>query len=427
MVHSKLHHRRLALCVAWALALSFSLSACDEEEEEDCALTNLCGDPSQAPRVDTSKYLDFYNFIPDGTFAIKTAKGDVARFVSKNKDGSLITADIEWDESSKSHKTVSRWKVWHDDMYYWVTHDLIGEKDNKIDRFYTLSLKHPDSSVTAPKEMSISTTLGGWPSGQVSDATGMFLFYYNFAAFVNDPKKDKAVYEKDEAVAGIPCKKYSYSTDFGGGFTTKREWWVLGNGFCLKSNFYMNGELEGVQSFEAVLAEFDTKTYDGVTQKYARFRSQIKDEIPPVAEMIKATEGVAGGAWIAPSGYLPWTAGGIDFMINFRALNWKNYPVANVHVAFKEGTMLEEATEAYKAAIMAIPSMRQLESSWCLTDATYDTGCTWKYDNQTDDCGDGYSYFKYQIQTQGAGGENYVTTPTMPMQIFMGFTPVICV
>lgn len=395
-------HRYLAFLAIWAL--SFALTACDEEEEGF--------EGADWSDVNTQEYLPLYNFIPDGAFALKTASGDTARFVAKNKDGSLITADIEWDESSERHKTVSNWKIWHDDMYYWVNHDLIGD-EVKTDRFYTLSLKYPGSSVTAPKMMTINAPWGGYASGQVGDATAILLFYYNFAAFVNDSRKDEAVFEKDDVVAGIPCKKYSHTADFLG-YVTKNEWWILESGVCIKRNLWMNGELEGVQSFEVVLAELKTATYDEVTQKYARFRHQIKDEIPPVAEMLKATEGVAGGEWIAPGGFLEWTAGGIDFMVNFRALNWDGYPVSQVHIQFKEGTDLPEATEAYKAAIMEIPHMApDFIGTGCLELNGCNYSCQWPYHNDNHQA-DGIGYTKYEIQTSGDSNPDCSDAPLKP-------------
>lgn len=421
------HCRRHALYSVWAITLLFAFAACDPEEDNpsegddsvNCMETKSCGS------VQNGDYLAMYDFIPNGVFAIKTVSGDSARLVAKNLDGSLITADVNWNEQSDNYKTVSKWKIWHEEMYYWVNHDLIGDKENKTDRWYTLSLKYPGSSAADPKELSIDTPWGGFGSGIVGSANP-FMLYYNFTNLVNFRNKDEVVFEKDDVVAGIPCKKYTFSTEFSG-FITKREWWVLDNGFCLKHNYWNNGELAGVESFEVVLAELDTETYDAVTQKYARFRNQIKAEIPPVAEMLKATEGVAGGEWIAPAGFIPWTAGGIDFMVNFRALNWENYPVHEVHVKFKEGTDLKDATEAYKADIMSLPSMRELDDSGCINVSGYDMGCIWKYNNQTDECGDDYSYSTYKINTQGAGGEGVERTPSTPSEIFMRFTPVICV
>lgn len=457
MTCSKTFHRKLAILACWALASSFSLAACNEEEEspgeDDCALTDSCdqenpgdesgtsggggddkpGETSQWPEINTMEYLSLYNFIPSGAFAIKTASGDKARFVAKSKDGSLITADIEWDESSEDHRTVSNWKIWHDDMYYWVMHDLIGD-EVKSDRFYTLSLKYPGSSVTAPKMMRMESPWGGYAYGQVGDAAGsVLLFYYNFAAFVNDGAKDEAVFEKDDVVAGIPCKKYSHSSDFFG-YVTKDEWWILDNGFCIKRNLWLNGELEGVQSFELVLAEMEPESYDAVTQKYARFRNQIEPEIPPVAGMLKATEGVAGGEWIGPDGFLEWTAGGIDFMVNFRALEWEGYPVHQVHVQFKAGTDLAEATEAYKAEIMKIPYMApDFIGTGCMEFEGCNYSCQWPYHNDNNRP-DGIGYTEYEIQTSGdsdpaceESNSQLNITPSTPLRIFIQYIDEIVV
>ena len=120
-----LKHRRPSRLSALCLALGFAFTtACLSEEEEDCEVTGTCessndhgsqnnnnnegnynenennngneGNPNLPwPNVDTDDPAAMYDFIPYGVFGFKTPNSDTVELVAKNRDGSLIHADIK--------------------------------------------------------------------------------------------------------------------------------------------------------------------------------------------------------------------------------------------------------------------------------------------------------------------------------------------
>ncbi|MDR0965628.1 MAG: hypothetical protein LBM75_03855, partial [Myxococcales bacterium] len=435
----------------WTLALLVAVSACDSDEDpDDCLLTDSCGslekpngdntgnnnngnnnnnnggndseDTSQWPKPGTT-HADVYNFLPQGVFIFKNqttnsmdiGKGDL---IAKNADGSLITASVQ-DLDTDSY-TVRDWAIWtKDGMYYKVDRKTKGEDENKHDLFYTISLKHADSTAATPKTAQISVPWGSYGAGAVADGSPLTFKVsgFNLLSFVNSSVKDEAVFEKDESIAGVLCKKYVYED------VLKYEYWIMDNGLALKRNVYLpNGDLEEVMSFETVIAELDTSSYDAVTQKFARFSNQISPAITePVADMFKMTEVVHGGEWIAPDTFLEWTYGGFDVMTIFRDDNWEGHPEHQVHVSFPAGTAMATEVAAYQASIMAIDGMVQTSGANC-DPATNSIGCEYKYNNsnyQSQDCG---SSWEFAIQTWG----EVMGTPSTPDSIYIRLVDIVC-
>ena len=473
-----LKHRRPSRLSALCLALGFAFTtACLSEEEEDCEVTGTCessnnndsnnndsnnNDNSQSgdesgdnqgnsqcnadlpwPCVDTSDPAAIYDFLPYGVFGFKKPNDDTVELIAKNLDGSIITADIKWDEEHDNHNTIQTWKLWVDDMYYWVNHEIVGEDAGQRDQFWTLSLKHPDSTPQNPVSFSLDTAWGADAGGAVFPGHNPYFIRDDYTDFVYRVHQSMAgatgiEFEKDDEVSGIPCKKYIYR-DYTGKISD--EWWILDNGFLLKHNSWSTWkdepEIVNSDSLELIFYEFDTATHDDVLQKYGRFRNQIGDTIPPVADMFKVTEAVAGGEWIAPESlYLPWTAGGIDFMIVMHNSNAdpETSKPHSVRVYFKEGIDLREELDAYMEEIMKIEGMvldsNDLGYDGCAEPivagdgTTADFGCHWEYDNYgSQDCG-WFQYYK--IWTEGTGINNS-SVPTTPSTMYLQSVDIICV
>lgn len=478
-----LKHRRPSRLSALCLALGFAFTtACLSEEEEDCEVTGTCessnnndsnnndsnnndsnnNDNSQSgdesgdnqgnsqcnadlpwPCVDTSDPAAIYDFLPYGVFGFKKPNDDTVELIAKNLDGSIITADIKWDEEHDNHNTIKTWKLWVDDMYYWVNHEIVGEDAGQRDQFWTLSLKHPDSTPQNPVSFSLDTAWGADAGGAVFPGHNPYFIRDDYTDFIYRVHQSMAgatgiEFEKDDEVSGIPCKKYIYR-DYTGKISD--EWWILDNGFLLKHNSWSTWkdepEIVNSDSLELIFYEFDTATHDDVLQKYGRFRNQIGDTIPPVADMFKVTEAVAGGEWIAPESlYLPWTAGGIDFMIVMHNSNAdpETSKPHSVRVYFQEGIDLSDALTDYMEQIMAIEGMvldsNDLGYDGCAEPivagdgTTADFGCHWEYDNYgSQDCG-WFQYYK--IWTEGTGINNS-SVPTTPSTMYLQSVDIICV
>lgn len=364
-------------------------------------------------KVNTANFSEFYDFIPCGTFIFQEKDADIAYLIAKNADGSLITSKIYKNPSSQSLNQNYEYRIWHEDMYYWVNHDYLYSKpDGWIDAgeitgdlFHTLSLKTPGGTVRNPQRMTVDAPYGGVASATAGDTNPLNLVcpFDKFVNMYDANIRDNAVFEKNEAVAGIPCKKYVYETS-----SSKSEWWLLDNGCCLKYSTSFAGYSGG---FDMLQAELNTPTYDYVTQKYGNF-GQV-NAIPPVADMIKATEGIQGANWIAPASFLKWTAGGFNIMCNFRALDWEGYPVHQVYIGFPKGTAMPDALSAYRAEIMKIPNMK--EPSHKGMSGMYDT---WEYNNNTDEA-DGYWSFELRSFYSFGGLDGN------PCQIFIWWTKEI--
>lgn len=473
-----LKHRRPSRLSALCLALGFAFTtACLSEEEEDCEVTGTCessnnndsnnndsnnNDNSQSgdesgdnqgnsqcnadlpwPCVDTSDPAAIYDFLPYGVFGFKKPNDDTVELIAKNLDGSIITADIKWDEEHDNHNTIQTWKLWVDDMYYWVNHEIVGEDAGQRDQFWTLSLKNPGSTPQNPASFKLDTAWGSDAGGAVFPGHNPYFLRDDYADFIVRAHQslagaDGIEFEKDDEVQGIPCKKYIYR-DYTGKISD--EWWILDNGFLLKHNSWSTWkdepEIIGSDSLELIFYEFDTATHDDVLQKYGRFRNQIGDTIPPVADMFKVTEAVAGGEWIAPESlYLPWTAGGIDFMIVMHKSNAdpETSKPNSVRVYFKEGIDLREELDAYMEEIMKIEGMvldsNDLGYDGCAEPivagdgTTADFGCHWEYDNY-DASGCGWFQY-YKIWTEGTGINNS-SVPTTPSTMYLQSVNIICV
>ena len=364
-------------------------------------------------KVNTANFGEYYDFFPTGTFLVQREGESIAYLFAKNADGSLITSKIEKNPSAQAFNQNHEYRIWHEDMYWWVNHEYryaetggwIGSGEIVGDIFYTLSLKTPDGTIRNPQRMTIDAPYGGVAAAVAADFNPLRIIA-PFDAFVNSYNRDEAVFEKNDVVAGIPCKKYvSESSLF------KSEWWILENGFCLKNSSVLNGQVTVI--FEVYEAELNTSTYDYVTQKYGKF-GQV-NAIPPVTSMVKATEGIQGANWIAPASFLPWTAGGFNIMVNFRALDWEGFPVHQIYIGFPDGTDMPTALNAYKAEIMKIPNMRELPGNGSTTLAR-----TWKYNNQTEDA-ESYWYFELRSMS-GLANMN-----GNPYQIFIQLIDVIFV
>jgi hypothetical protein len=364
-------------------------------------------------KVNTANFSEFYDFIPCGTFIFQEKNADLAYLIAKNADGSLITSKIYKNPSSQSLNQNYEYRIWHEDMYYWVNHDYLYSKPDGWtgageitgDLFHTLSLKTPGGTVRNPQRMTVDAPYGGVASATAGDTNPLNLVcpFDKFVNMYDANIRDNAVFEKNEAVAGIPCKKYVYETS-----SSKSEWWLLDNGCCLKYSTSFAGYSGG---FDMLQAELNTPTYDYVTQKYGNF-GQV-NAIPPVADMIKATEGIQGANWIAPASFLKWTAGGFNIMCNFRALDWEGYPVHQVYIGFPKSTAMPDALSAYRAEIMKIPNMK--ESSHKGMSGIYDT---WEYNNNTDEA-DGYWSFELRSFYSFGGLDGN------PCQIFIWWTKEI--
>ncbi len=374
------------------------------------------GSTAKWPSVEITQFLPVYELLPKGVVVAKDGSGNTGALFAKNDDGSLIVAELEYDSGATAYKYASKWEIWHADMYYKVEDSVFTSKAGvKSDRFITGNLKTPGGKVTSPKTLVLNTPYGGSTTASVSDMTPL-ISALPFLYFVNDSQNASAVFEKDDVVAGISCKKYVYQTSTP--LTVKKEWWILENGFCLKHTSTLNGTLN--VAFEVSQAELNTPSYDYVTQKYAKFKDQV-GSVPAVGSMLKVADAVSGGAWIPAdpsSDFLPWSAGGIGLMVAFRALDVTGNPYHQVFFSFPAGTDKAADLAQYKTQILQIPKMRELKDKSIATDVV----SYWEYDNNVDVACGGY-YLIFGVTTYGPGAGS----PSNPAMISIRQITKICV
>ena len=427
----------VTLCLP-ALCLSLAcLGACgggeDEEGPDESGVTDAGhssgdaghsgsdastqGDASEEegrwPKIKSDDYAAFYEFIPEGAFAIRTLNGEVARMVAKSADGSITVAELSAKKADDAHwKQVKSWSIWKDHEYWNLHHDTIGSGENKQDRFFLDHMTDEKSDAAKAPRMVHPTEGYQWHTTNVTiDSINPLLFYYNYLDFPSD----QAEYAGDVEIMGVTTHKYVTSNS-----SATAEWFVLDNGFCVKKNFrwaWSEEEWDKTESFEPVILELGSKDYDEVLQKYGVFYDQLDvTKTPAVSEMIVQTQADTSGAWIAPSHFQAWTHGSIDFAVNFRAMNWDNYPIYKIFVKMKPGTDLANEMEAYKTELLTIPDMAlEGNGNGCLDVGGLDLGCTWEYSNDGDDCK--AQYFFYRVKTAGTGLSG-TDTPSSPDVIF---------
>jgi hypothetical protein len=284
-------------------------------------------------------------------FETKSWNGDIDVY-AKAADGSFTHSEIEGDEKSSNYGKTTEYRVWEGENYHGIYHT--NDTKARTTRYWQVLGEYPGQTLTQDAEVIPGALMGmanphGVYEGQPARISTFTTATTPFVKFITSDDCERAVFEKNDAVAGIPCKKYVYDNGY-----SINSYWVLDNGFCLK---YDSDSEYAMTDFYLSEAETTAPTYDYVIGKYYRGRDVYSAPVP-LAQMQPLTHMHLGG-WAAASQtwVIPWTAGGINYMTmwyEFRngARILHTYDVNLDMTAFTDAQRI-----AYFAQVKAIPDM----------------------------------------------------------------------
>jgi hypothetical protein len=342
---------------------------------------------------------DYFNFMPVGTFLCQSVgSGSYDRLYAKCADGSLTSAEIA-NETDYFPGAVDDYQIWRGSNYYHVYYDTDEKAFYRSEGNFTAEHTLEETKLVGKVNPGGAyATLHGAPT-YVNPLNG--LVASRFFSFITSDACEKAVFEKNETVAGIACKKYVLNGE---------AWWVLENGFCLK-----NVSAYGTTYFEVIEGELGTKDYNTVLMKY--YKDPAAVSIVPLESMPSLLH-LKDDAWIGgAANVIPWTASELDYSV--AAGNFKDGIIEwNIVTYYTEENIA--ALPAYEAKVLQIPDMLVTKD----TDETLIGYRTIHWEADTNICfrggpdphklGEVYHYIKYYIYA------SQMTTKNLSINISLG-------
>jgi hypothetical protein len=289
------------------------------------------------------------DFFPEGVFVYayenQSWNGDIDLY-AKGADGSFTYCEFNGDPESSYYNDVNEWRVWEGENY----HGIYYTNKENVTHWWQVKGEYPGETLT----QSATKYFGAVYEGNPADAWISILSMTPFIRFITSNDCETAVFEKEETIAGIPCKKYTIA-GYGG---TTASYWVLENGFCIK---YDNTAEYAMTDFYLVKGELGIANYDAVLKKHYHNSHTFSDPTS-VADMQILTH-MKKGEWLASSGppegvsnwVIPWTAGGINHITLWYDLG-KTFPhTYSLNLDQREITDAERL--AYFGQVKAIPYM----------------------------------------------------------------------
>ena len=308
--------KTIATIVAMCMTAVMIFTACTSEE------TNVPDDPNNPSNPDNpnnpslftkrtfNSVKDYVDFMPVGVYVYdyenNTWKSDIDVY-SKTADGALIYGQIEDKEGSEYYGETIKFSVWKGSIFQGV-HHRAGVDFHRTAYWKTLG-EFPGQILTQDQSTGdidghgLRHATAGGHSRDIIFMEG----FTPFARFITSDDCEKVVFEKNDVIKGISCKKYVYKN---GAYTNS--YWVLEDGFCLQ----FHSELFPATNFNLVEAETSAPNPDYVIENYYR-AGDNPFPLVPLAEMYILVHVNVGGGWIAPERemLIPWTDGGINYMI----------------------------------------------------------------------------------------------------------------
>jgi hypothetical protein len=333
----------------------YKVTSGDGEKTSNWTVTITGGKPggntASFQKKTFSSFRDFYDFIPQGVFQIR-GMGTWDDLIGKCADGSLTMSEISSTASGQWEVgDIAEYRVWKGANFYRVFFS-VDDETKKTQYFTHKGEFTSDKTLGTSDKVGYFSTATDWNTGNISVAgygagnvlSGEALFK-TYTAFITSNDCETATFEKNDAVAGIPCKKYVKGA---------KEWWVLDNGFCLKYvDNNINSDYGNPVLHEVVKGSLTAPDADAVLRDYYK-DPDITSPPTPLAEMphtliCKEAAMVATDGWV-----VPWTAGNINF--SYSAGNLKDGMVRWV-IMFQKVVPVAQQVNEYIDRVMQIPNM----------------------------------------------------------------------
>ena len=392
----------MAIC----LAATMMFSGCDKEDPTD-PINPEASYPDKFTKRTFASVKDYIDFMPVGVYVYayetESWNGDMDVY-AKAADGSFTFSEIEGDEKSSYYGKTNEFRVWEGENYHGIYHTNDTKKQTTT--YWQVLGEYPGETLTQDETPAVimgMVSLKGVYEGKPQGVTEFMPSITPFVKFITSDDCERAVFEKNDVVAGIACKKYVYNNGY-----SVNSYWVLNNGFCLK---YDSDSEYAMTDFYLSEAETAAPDCDYVIGKYYRGKDVYSappqlSQIPPLTHMHFGEWAAAAQTWV-----IPWTAGGVNYMTMWYAFRNGTRVLHTYDIDLDQTAFTDAQRTAYFAQVKAIPDMSVKQD--------YDTGnpdtyrsVVFKGNNHTDHpsltFGDSYYYIDYDFNLSSINGSPFL-------------------